>query len=377
MTDIRQAVAAFAYQPSVTWRSDNVLDTPRLLFPANEARYCPQLLLWTGASADVTLSWGAVSGASFYVVQICDTSSFSGPTVAGIRTASTSATLTYIDEVSQDRKLYWRVAAYNAAGSASLMSTPRSFELNCPGILGTGYDPDDTPGAGKQYCDFYGVDLEIAGPDQVRLSDEGRTFPLNINYDCKTAPGNSITVNSVTWTVTQPNADITIDEQEVTHLKLDVSATEEQAFDIKVEVNFIVAAEALSFTCEKTKKVLVEGAAVGGGGDVIHFKILSVSPAIGMNATGCDFVQGEVTQISCTGADVSIGDEVRIWDPVYCYFNMPIELLLGLHGVAHKMDNPIDPYDADLLTDCQYEVVAAGACRWIVSSLCCSEEYEL
>tara|TARA_R110002020_G_scaffold34660_4_gene105282 strand:+ start:9529 stop:10659 length:1131 start_codon:yes stop_codon:yes gene_type:complete len=376
MTDIRQAVAAFASEPSVTWRADTVLDTPKLLFPADETRYCPQLLLWTGASADVTLSWGAVSGASFYVIQTCDASSFSGPTVRGIRTASTSATLTYIDEVSQDRKLYWRVAAYNAAGAASLLSAPRSLQLTCPGILGTGYDPDDTPGTDTSDCDYYGVDLVLTGPDQIRLSDSGRTFPLNINHDCNTESGNAITVLSVAWTLTQANADITITEQLNTHLQVECSATEEQAFDIKATVTFQIY-DGGQFDCEVTKKVLVEGEAVGGGGDIIHFKILSVSPAIGMNATGCDFVQGEVTQISCTGSSVRIGDEVRIWDPVYCYFNMPIELLVGLHGVAHKMDNPIDPYDADLLTDCQYEVVAAGACRWIVSSLCCSEEYEL
>jgi len=113
------------------------------------------------------------------------------------------------------------------------------------------------------------------------------------------------------------------------------------------------------------------------GSETIHFEIIDIGKDLGKNATGCDFVEAVVTQITCGGGTVAVGDEVRIWDPEYCHFNIPRDLLIGLHGVANKMDNPISAYDLDQLVDCQYQVLAEGDCRWLVEHLSCAEQYNI
>mgnify|MGYP003634999481 CR=1 FL=1 len=113
----------------------------------------------------------------------------------------------------------------------------------------------------------------------------------------------------------------------------------------------------------------------GSGNQTIKFVILGPSAAIGQGAIGCDYVTAEVTRIGCDASGVQIGDTVNIWDPDYCYLNMPLDLLVGLRGTAQSMQNNISAIDAAELVDCQYEVLAAGACRWEVTSLCCAEEF--
>lgn len=123
--------------------------------------------------------------------------------------------------------------------------------------------------------------------------------------------------------------------------------------------------------------ILSSGTGTGGSGAAtIKFEVLSYSSALGQGANGCDYVDAEVKYISCDYSGVAVGDTVRVWDPDYCYFNLPITLLDGLKGTAQLMDNAFEVYDVNDLVDCEYEVFVAGACRWMVTSVCCAEEYE-
>ncbi len=105
------------------------------------------------------------------------------------------------------------------------------------------------------------------------------------------------------------------------------------------------------------------------GTQVIRFEILAAGPFLGDLALECDSVVAEVTDISCAGAGVSVGDEVVVWDPDRCHFNVPLEVLIGAHGSASKMVN-----DTEYLTDCLYDLEAEGACRWVTGPLCCVED---
>jgi hypothetical protein len=117
------------------------------------------------------------------------------------------------------------------------------------------------------------------------------------------------------------------------------------------------------------------GGGVSAAAGVIKFVVDSASSAIGQGAIGCDFVDAIVTHVGCNYTAVNVGDTVRIWDPDFCYFNIPISLLTYLRGTAQLMDNPVTAYDLQNLVDCQYEVLSAGSCRWVVTGVCCAEEY--
>ena len=101
----------------------------------------------------------------------------------------------------------------------------------------------------------------------------------------------------------------------------------------------------------------------------IQFEILSAGPFLGDDSLECDYVVAEVLHVSCQGTGVEVGDEVNVWDPSRCQFNIPIEVLIGSHGWAISVVN-----DTEDVVDCLYELAAEGACRWVVQTLCCVEE---
>lgn len=127
----------------------------------------------------------------------------------------------------------------------------------------------------------------------------------------------------------------------------------------------------------------------GSGAPRIRFTIISAALTIGYGALGCDHVIGVVNHVSCNTTSVAVGDEVKIYDPEYCHFNLPIELLVGLSGTATLMESA--NYKADLdgtgtgtsagtgtgtggnLEDCVNEIRANG-CMWMIDTLCCAEE---
>lgn len=119
-------------------------------------------------------------------------------------------------------------------------------------------------------------------------------------------------------------------------------------------------------TLHGTRCVELGGSA---GPATIRFEVLAAGPFLGNLALECDSVTAKVLSISCGGASVSVDDEVVIWDPDRCKFNIPIEVLKGAHGRATYMVN-----DTADITDCVYELEAEGDCRWEIGDLCCNED---
>lgn len=114
----------------------------------------------------------------------------------------------------------------------------------------------------------------------------------------------------------------------------------------------------------------------GGGGigpPKIRFTILSTSFTVGFGALGCDHVIVLVNHVSCSATGVSVGDELDVYDPEYCHFNLPIELLVGLSGTATLMDASSYQEGLDYALECLEEIRAAR-CIWMVDNLFCAEE---
>jgi hypothetical protein len=121
---------------------------------------------------------------------------------------------------------------------------------------------------------------------------------------------------------------------------------------------------------DDSRKVWTSG---GSGAPRIRFTILSTAFTIGFGALGCDHVIVRVDHISCGGMGVQVGDEVKVYDPEYCHFNLPIELLIGLSGTATWMKSENYQPDLGYITDCVSELQTTG-CMWMIDTLCCSEE---
>jgi len=116
--------------------------------------------------------------------------------------------------------------------------------------------------------------------------------------------------------------------------------------------------------------------ATGSGAPTIRFTILSTDFTVGFGALGCDHVVVLVKHVSCGATGVAVGDEVRVYDPEYCHFNLPIELLVGLSGTATWMKSANYQDGLEYLDYCIADLRAAG-CMWMIDTLCCAEEENL
>lgn len=114
-------------------------------------------------------------------------------------------------------------------------------------------------------------------------------------------------------------------------------------------------------------------AAGGGNTEIMKFTVDDYPPQLGQNATACEYVIVTVNDIGCSSSVNAIGDTgVKVYDDDLCFFNLPISLLRGLKGTAERFVNPFANDTTD--TDCILEAAAQGACRWVVTGLCCNEE---
>ena len=356
MAKIFQHITATATLPSVTWRQDIILDPPVLNFPLDEVRFCPEVLQLYGESVDVVLSWNGVSGATFYVLQIADNSSFSGPSLLGIKTSATSVTLNYYEHIRIGEKIYWRVSAHNTTGGVSVMSEPRTMTIECPDQLGIDYDPETdnyAAASSPQICDKASVALELVGSNTVRRVDIDRVWALNINYDCKAFEGSAVAISAVSWEIKQQGSAVTIDEQVDGYIKLDVKLPTgdlEEQFEIIAHVYFTITGGG-TFLCSTSKKVLIEGVlSAGGGNDHIGFVIQDPDCENNLAVV-------LITEQSCSFlGDEEVGDEVTVHDTMRCFFDLPDETLIGLSGQAIRMKDTED--DLDPYNDCFWKVIS-------------------
>lgn len=349
MAMISQLIDIAASSPGTTWRQDVVLEAPELRFPIDGARYCPPVFRYYGLSAGIELTWDAVVGATFYVVQLCADQSFRGSTVQGIRVTTTSYTLKYIENISVAQKIYWRVCAYSAGGGSSSNSKTRLVSLECEGESGVGYSIEDPTGSPNdpKVCDKAGVDILIEGPDTVRKTESEREWALNINFDCKAFDNQAVTFVSVDWEIKQSNTNpVTIESSDETLIALSIDATRAQSFEIIATVTFNLDVDG-DFSCTARKRVMIEGTGSGGSSAVVAFTIDSAD-CLAHTATGT------VTRIGCGLTDVSVGDTIDLVDELQCLLTGdPV----GLAGLAVKMEG-----------EYSYE------CEWVIQTLCCNNE---
>lgn len=101
---------------------------------------------------------------------------------------------------------------------------------------------------------------------------------------------------------------------------------------------------------------------------VIQFSILYLAPYTDEISSPCEAVVAEVLSVSCNSSGVAVGDEVTVYDPSACWFNVPIEVLEGATGQAVLMQ--ADEYGA--VPDCVEQ--ESASCWWLVQHLCCTEE---
>jgi len=113
-----------------------------------------------------------------------------------------------------------------------------------------------------------------------------------------------------------------------------------------------------------------------GGEGSVRFIIIDVNATIGRGGIGCDVVSAQVTSVGCGTEGVEVGDIIDVYDFDFCHFNLPLQLLIGMTGTAHKMVNPYYNEDyAEDLSDCTQDVYNQGSCLWEVAKLCCAEQY--
>jgi hypothetical protein len=92
------------------------LPAPSLVSPAADARFSP--------GTSITFDWTDVSGAAGYTIQIDDSDTFSSPLVNVNTTASQFTTNTL-----PTTRMWWRVRANSASGTAGSWSAARRFEV--------------------------------------------------------------------------------------------------------------------------------------------------------------------------------------------------------------------------------------------------------
>jgi hypothetical protein len=109
------------------------------------------------------------------------------------------------------------------------------------------------------------------------------------------------------------------------------------------------------------------------GHSIIRFRTISVGAFRAQQSQECLSIVAEVLEISCGASDVAVGDEVTIWDPSACWFNLPIEILENTTGTAARMAVGAN-FAPSECEDFYGGYPEAEACYWVVQHLCCTEE---
>lgn len=120
---------------------------------------------------------------------------------------------------------------------------------------------------------------------------------------------------------------------------------------------------------DDTRKVWNAG---GNSHKMVRFQITDTNSEIGKGSIGCDNVSGIILEKVCGMSALSTGDSILIYDPEYTYFNMPLNLLVGMKGYAVEMQNPLAGSTG--IVECEAIQAQQGDCYWCVTSLQCAEE---
>lgn len=120
------------------------------------------------------------------------------------------------------------------------------------------------------------------------------------------------------------------------------------------------------WACEKD---VLAGGGGGSQSQQLQFRVLDWVSDEPLTAP-CEAVYAKVLMVSC-GSSLRPGDIVIVWDTRLCFFDLPIDLLMGLVGTANWMDSSGFTPQQFCLGAAQIEL---GDCMWVVHTLCCREE---
>lgn len=253
--------------PTETWRQDTALETPELVSPTEGENVCPQNTSGEGNNSNIELTWNAVPGATFYILQFCDNGSFNGPTLRSMKVATNSYNLKLITDVRLGQQLHWRVMAYNGTGGVSAKSEARSFKYECPG--GEGKNPSPGDGGGGRgnagggnggNCGAFGVQVEVRGQDTTMCCDKV-FYGLKMSFKCKDAAGNAtLVVDGVVWDLQQPfDGGTTIEaDMGVGGVLLKMDCLTSRTIKLVAWVTFRIVATNQQFQCRAEKKIVID-----------------------------------------------------------------------------------------------------------------------
>jgi hypothetical protein len=204
---VYQGLGTYGGFPAVDFHDDVRLATPELEWPRDGANLCEEPYdhetKARGDSTGIDLKWKAVPGATQYIVQWSQDSSFNGPTLRSEKVAGTTKSLKLGEDIRMGEEAHWRVMASNSTGGTSHKSESRSFKYDCPQSKRKNPKGDDSSGL----CDIYNVEMELQGDEVLHCCDRA-LYILNMSYDCKDDEGNVFLEYVQTlWTIRQNPAD--------------------------------------------------------------------------------------------------------------------------------------------------------------------------
>jgi hypothetical protein len=260
LTFIHQNIYSSITQPSVTWRTDYRLDKPLLLGPADGGNICSDAFQFiSGEGSGVILVWRAVPGAGFYIVQWSRNSSFSGPTVrtALVSAPDSSYELSFLTDIRLGAEYFWRVQAYAEDGGVSDTSDTWSFTFECPDLENP-FTPQETEPyyQNTPLCTLFNVDLGLGGSKNVECCSQVK-YTLAIQWNCLTPEGNSLTIQSIFWSVSGGTGIVIISPQNQDYAIVTVAPRASESFSISACVTLTDGIN-LYFTCCDSMSVEVD-----------------------------------------------------------------------------------------------------------------------
>lgn len=228
----------------ITVHHDIELAEPSLSFPANRAILCRNVS-WGDQTVVLTWTHGASVDVDTYVVQWCENSQFTGPTLKGERTASTTLTLNLSVDVQYGRTYFWRVMAYNNVGGASPKSDVREFKIQCVYPTTTDGGSDDLDE--EQDCIEAGVSIEISSKTVVNCDE---TFLVHANVKGEG------TLDSVSWAIL--SGDASIISSDTSAATLSAQGCESQDIELEYSISLDQGGGVGIIVCKKRVSIRVE-----------------------------------------------------------------------------------------------------------------------
>ena len=342
---IKQILTSTLTSPSITWRNDVLLTGPLLVYPLDGSNVCVPFIL--GGFSGITLYWTSVVSATHYILQICNNSSFSGPTIrtAIVAHPTVQYQLVYGTDIRIGETIFWRVFAVNTTtGGSSFKSVAWSLSYKCPQGIASNNSLTDAQKTALMAGVKYGATAVIGGPDNICCTGT-KAWHLTISHNEKDEFGNAVSLTSVVWDLLDNGGGHTILISNNNICVIESDAYVSEVIILKVTVTLTVNSQTIRATDEKRIFVDCDGVCdINNFNGRVRFIIDSVDPYDPNSATAT--IQSRPCGITTVPEEVS--GQITVVDAMGC-----LAFEVGMAGWASYMDSNAYP------------------CRWEVDSLCC------